>query len=116
MSPAAEGIEPITNSDARDMPTRRMRALADDDQFLGGVVYPGKTLEQMPTTDAHRETVFVERVRGLSCDKAAQEVNSRGGALLIWKDSNGEFRAQRISREHSVIREFVPAYLRRHSS
>lgn len=79
---------------------------------------PVEALE--PATAAQWERDRLQRnegwrrgLRDKSCQKAAEDVAALGNALLIWVDSNGELRAQRISREHSVIREFVPAYLRR---
>lgn len=69
--------------------------------------------------EREREQRHVHWLRGLrdkSVQKAAEDVGALGNALLIWVDANGELRAQRISREHSVIREFVPAYLRRVSA
>lgn len=58
---------------------------------------------------------WVESVKGKSAEKAATDLHSegRGEALLVWIDTNGEFRAQRISREASTLREFVPSYLQR---
>lgn len=58
---------------------------------------------------------WVESVKNKTCGAAASDVGTPGDALLIWRDANGEFRCQRIHREASVIREYVPAYLRRGS-
>jgi hypothetical protein len=60
-----------------------------------------------------RHAHWIRGLKDKSCQKAAEDVGALGNALLIWIDPNGELRAQRISREHSVVREFVPAYLRR---
>lgn len=60
-----------------------------------------------------RHSRWLSGLKDKSVHKAAEDVNALGNALLIWIDANGELRAQRISREHSIIREFVPSYLRR---
>lgn len=57
---------------------------------------------------------WVESIIHKPCGEAARQVAAlRGDALLLWVDANGELRAQRIQRGASVIREYVPNYIKR---
>lgn len=78
------------------------------DQFVDPAVF-----SQLERDRERRHDAWQKGLRDKSCQKAAEDVGALGNALLIWIDGNGEMRARRISREDSIIREFVPAYLRR---
>lgn len=61
---------------------------------------------------------WVESVKDKTVDAAAREVHAeqRGEALLVWIDTNGELRMQRICRATSLVRPYIPDYLTRRGS
>jgi hypothetical protein len=61
----------------------------------------------------NRQRRWVESILHKPCGEAARGVAARGSALMLWIDSNGEFRALRINRETSLVREFVPDFINR---
>lgn len=72
---------------------------------------------QAARDEDNRQRRWVESIIHKPCGDAAAAVAARNGeALLLWVDPNGEFRAQRIRRDESVIREFVPDYLQRRTT
>ena len=73
------------------------------------------TIAQVERERDNMQRRWVESVKQKTVGKAAHDLQSegRGEALLVWIDTNGELRAQRISRERSILREFLPEYLTR---
>lgn len=69
--------------------------------------------DEAARAEDNRQRRWVESIRGKSVAQVASDVGALGNALLVWVDANGELRAQRIAREASTIREYVPAYLSR---
>lgn len=69
---------------------------------------------QFERDEDNRTRRWVESIIHKPCDEAARQVAARqGDALLLWIDASGEIRAQRIQRDASVIREFVPDFITR---
>lgn len=73
------------------------------------------TLDGWRRSEEQRHAQWVATLKDRSVDAAADLVDARGSALLVWKE-NGALRAQRVDRDHSTFREFVPAYLCRRSA
>lgn len=72
------------------------------------------TIAQVERERDNMQRRWVESVMQKTVEKATREVHAqRGEALLVWIDPTGELRAQRISRERSLIREFIPPFLER---
>lgn len=69
--------------------------------------------EQFQRDEDNRQRRWVESILHKPCGEAAKGVAARGAALLVWIDASGEFRALRIQREASVIREYVPDFINR---
>lgn len=72
---------------------------------------------QAARDEDNRQRRWVESIIHKPCGEAARIVSAvRGDALLLWVDTNGELRAQRIQRDASVIRDFVPDFIKRGQS
>jgi hypothetical protein len=69
---------------------------------------------QFERDEDNRQRRWVESIIHRPCGEAARAAAARqGDALLLWIDASGEFRAQRIQRDASILREFVPAFINR---
>lgn len=85
-------------------------ALRPIEQFVEPAV-----LAQWDRDRERRHEGWLRSLREKKVFEAAQQVSALGNALVLWVDVNGELQARRISREASVLREFVPGWMRRSS-